>query len=88
VLRADGLHVGVLLEISREDGHRQRAVVVHLGADLDVIHLQPSSLERVIESLVALAALRLGAQAVLERLVPFLRLPYSIIFCAVSLPPS
>jgi len=43
-------------------------------ADLDVIHLQPSSLERVIESLVALAALRLGAQAVLERLVPFLRL--------------
>src|SRR5207302_2285681 len=73
VLRADRLQVGVLLEIGGDDGHRQRAVVIHLGADLDVVHFQPGSLERVIESLVALAALGLGAKAVLEGLVPLLQ---------------
>src|SRR2546427_663919 len=73
MLRADGLHVRVLLEVSGEDGHRLRAVVVHLGADLDVVHLQPGSLERVVESLIAPAAFGLRAQAVLERLVSALQ---------------
>ena len=69
MLGAHRLHVRIGGEVAGQDRHRERGVVVHLGADLDVVDLEAGVLERLLQAAVALAALGLGEQAVLQRLV-------------------